>query len=119
MINLKRFGKFTEGRNRTLKVKLDSYYSKRIIFLSLRKVKSYKKFIFFSKDLNPEKQSIENECIQKRRALIGSGIKTKQQRIPNLTLQQEKDKTWVENPACDSELLVNLKSMQGLSKIET
>ena len=44
-------------------------------------------------------------------------MKTKQQRILNLTMQQEKDKAWVQNPTCDSELLVNPEINAGTLKV--
>ena len=52
--DLKRVGKFSEGKSRTLIVKIDSDYAKRLILLSLSKMKNYKMPIFISKELNPE-----------------------------------------------------------------
>ena len=51
--DIKRIGKFSKNKHRTL-VAIDSDYAKRIILLSLRKLKDYGKPVFISKELNPE-----------------------------------------------------------------
>ena len=51
--DLKRLGKYQEVKSRTLVVKIDSDYAKRLILLSLAKMKHYSKPVFISKELNP------------------------------------------------------------------
>ena len=63
----KKLGKFSEGKDQTLIAKIDSDYAKRLILLSLRKMKDYRTPVFISKELNPKEQKIENELLQKRR----------------------------------------------------
>ena len=94
--DLKRLGKFSEGKDRTLIAKIDSDYAKRLILLSLRKMKDYRTPVFISKELNPEEQKIENELLQKRREMLKNGINKNQIRIRNLKLQQNIDKKWVD-----------------------
>ena len=90
--DLKRVGNFSESKTRTLIVKLDSDYSKRLILLSLRKLKDYKIPVFISKELTISEQFIENALLQKRRELIMNGVQPKLLRLRNLVLQQEIDK---------------------------
>ena len=67
--DIKRPGKFSENKHRTLVVRIHSDYAKTLILLSLRKLKDHGKPVFISKDLNPEKQAEENEMLQMRRTL--------------------------------------------------
>ena len=62
MTDLKQLCKFSEGKDRTLIAKKDSDYAKRLILLSLRKMKVYRTPVFISKELNPEEQKIEINC---------------------------------------------------------
>ena len=64
---LKWLGKNQDGKSRTLVAKKDSDYAKRLIPLSLAKLKDYGKPVFISKKLNPSEQAIENEILQTRR----------------------------------------------------
>ena len=94
--DFKRLGKFSENKHRTLVVKIDSDYAKRLILLSLRKLKDYSKRVFISKELNPEEQAKENEMLQMRRTLINQGTSAKSLRIRDLVLQKLTDKNWVD-----------------------
>ena len=93
--DLKRIGKYTEGKNRTLIVNVDSKHAKRLILLSLRKLKTYTKSIYVSKELNPNEQILENNLLLKRRELIIAGTDPKKLRVRNLTLQKEENKKWI------------------------
>ena len=75
--DIKRLGKFSENKHRTLVVKIDSDYARGFILLSLRKLKDYGKPKFISKELNPEEQAKENEMLQMRRTLINQGTSAK------------------------------------------
>ena len=55
----KRQGKIVEERDRTLIVKIDSDYAKRLTLLSLGKMKEYKTPVFISKKLNSDEQVVE------------------------------------------------------------
>ena len=101
--DLKRLGKYTEGKNRTLVAKLDSDYAKRLILLSLRKMKEYDKQVFISKELTPDEQTKENNLLLKRRKLIGLGTSAKELRIRNLVLQKLIDKKWVDIDANEND----------------
>ena len=89
-------GNFSESKTRTLIVKLDSDYSKRLILLSLRKLKHYKIPVFISKELTIPEQFMEKALLQKCRELIMNVVQPKMLRLRNLVLQQEIDKKWVE-----------------------
>ena len=58
----KRLGNFSEGKHRTLIVKVDSGHAKRLILLSLRKLKDYVKPVFISKELDPEDKQTKTKC---------------------------------------------------------
>ena len=101
--DIKRLGKFSENKHRTLVVKIDSDYAKRLILLSLRKLKDYGKPVFISKELNPEEQAKENEMLQMRRTLRNQGTSAKSLRIRNLVLQKLTDKNWVDPDSNENE----------------
>ena len=67
---LKRIGKYTEGRNRTIVIKLDSQHAKSFILLSLSKLKTFSKPVYVSKELTLDEQELENKLLKQRRELI-------------------------------------------------
>ena len=75
--DLKRLGKYQEGKSRTLVAKKDSDYAKRLILLSLAKMKDYGKPVFISEELNPSEQAMENVILQTRRLVL----QTRQQKM--------------------------------------
>ena len=87
--DLKRLGKYQEGKSRTLVAEIDSDYAIRLILLSLAKMKDYGKPVFISKKLNPSEQAIKNEILETRREMIKTGTNLKKLRIRNLVLQIE------------------------------
>ena len=92
----KRLGKFSENKHRTLVVRIEGEYAKRLILLSLRKLKDYGKPVFISKESNPEEQAKENEMLQMRRTFINQGTSAKILRIRNLVPRKLTDKNWVD-----------------------
>ena len=93
---LKEWETFLKANLRALIVKLDSDYPKRLILLSLRKLKDYKIPVFISKELTISEQFIENALLQKRRELIMNGVQPNMLRLRILVLQQKIDITWSE-----------------------
>ena len=79
--DLRRLGSYeeakTSGKNRTIIVDLANPWQKRIIFLSLYKLKDYGKPVYISRELNPDEITIENELLKQRRDLINKGIACK------------------------------------------
>ena len=90
--DLKRVGNFAEGKTRTLILKLYSDYSKRLILLSLGKLKDYRIPVFISKELTLPEQFIENSLLHKRRKLIMNGVQPKILRLRNLVLKKSTKK---------------------------
>ena len=73
--DLKRLGKYEEGkRPRTAVVNLSNEWHKRLILMSLAKLKKYDKTLFVSKELNPSEFLIENKLLMKRRTMIEIGV---------------------------------------------
>ena len=66
--DLKRLGKYEEGkRPRTIVVNVSNEWQKRLILMSLAKLKNYDKTLFVSKELSPSAFLIENKLLMKRR----------------------------------------------------
>ena len=101
--DIKRQGKFSENKHRPLVVKIDNDYAKRLILLSLRKLKVYGKPAFISKELNPEEQAKEKEMLQMRKTLMNQGTSAKFLRVRNLVLQKLTDKNWVDLDSNENE----------------
>ena len=92
--DFKRQGKFSENKHRTLVVKIDIDYAKRLILLSLRKLKDYGQPVFFSKELNPEEQAKEDKMLQTD--IKKSRCKCQKSKNRNHVLQKLTDKNWVD-----------------------
>lgn len=77
---------------RTIIVKLKLPWHKRLILLSLSKLKTFKlKSIFVSRELTKTEADIEKKALAKRKSLIMNGIPRKELRIRNLILEQKMD----------------------------
>ena len=88
----KRVGKFDQSKTRTLVVKLVNEHHRRLILLSARKLASYTKEVYMSKELNPDEQKLENNALKLRRHLTqNENINSKDLRIRNLKLQKKND----------------------------
>ena len=86
---LKRLGKNEEGkRPRTIVVKVSNEWQKRLILMSLAKLKNYDKTLFVSKELSPSEFLIENKLLMKRRTMIDTGVSAKNLRLRDLVLYQ-------------------------------
>ena len=92
--DLKRLGKYQEGKSLTLVAKINSDNAKRLILLSLAKMKDYGKPAFISKELNPSERAIEKVIPQTRREMIKTGTNPQKLRIRNLLLQIEDNRKW-------------------------
>ena len=87
--DLKRLGKYEEGkRPRTIVVNVSNEWQKRLILMSLAKLKNYDKTVFVSKELSPSEFLIENKLLMKRRTMIETGVSAKNLRLRDLVLYQ-------------------------------
>ena len=69
--DLKRLGTKKEGkRPRTTVVNVSNEWQKRLILISLTKLKNYDKTLFVSNELSPRKFLIENKLRMKRQTMI-------------------------------------------------
>ena len=87
-MELKRIGKYTEGRNRTDVIKLGSQHAERFNLLSLSKLKTFSKPVYVSEELTPDEQELENKLLKQQRELINQNHDLKKLRIRNLVLQK-------------------------------
>ena len=96
--DLRRLGSYeeakTSGKNRPIIVDLANPWQKRIIFLSLYKLKGYGKPVYISRELNPDEITIENELLKQRRDLINKGTPAKDLRVNNLKLLRRDGLKW-------------------------
>ena len=90
--DLKRLGKYEEGkRPRTVVVKVSNELQKRLILMSLAKLKNYDKTLFVSKELSPIEFLIENKLLRKKRTMIEIGVSAKNLRLRDLVLLKIKN----------------------------
>ena len=79
---------------RPILVKLDHEYRRRVVLLSLAKLKTFDEFLVsIGPDLSPEQLKQEQKCLQERWELIQSGTDKKCIRIRNLKLQLKNAET--------------------------
>ena len=91
--DLRRLGNYDGKKDRTLIIKTTSEHHRRLILLSLYKLKTYSKQVYMSKELSPEDQKIENDALKLRRKMIENDYDKKRLRIRNLKLQQNTNET--------------------------
>ena len=94
--DLKRLGKFEEDNTkpRTIIVKLSNECQKRLILVSLSKLKNYDKTVYVSKELNPNELQAENKLLKQRRELIDNGTQPSNLRIRELKLYKFDGCNW-------------------------
>ena len=91
--DVRRLGNYDGKKDRTLIIKTTSEHQRRLILLSLYKLKTYSKKVYMSKELSPEDQKIENDYLKLRRKMIENEYDKKRLRIRNLKLQQNTNET--------------------------
>ena len=96
--DFKRLGKFEEdaSKPRTITVKLSNDWQKRLILVSLAKLKHYEKTVYVSKELSPNELLAENKLLKQRRELIDNGIPPRDLRIRELKLYKYEGSTCVQ-----------------------
>ena len=91
--DLKRLGKYEEGkRPRTIVVNVSIEWQKRLILMSLAKLKNYDKTLFVSKELSSSEFLIDNK-LMKRRTMIETGVSAKNLMLRDLFLYQYGEET--------------------------
>ena len=93
---IKRIGPYQEGRARTIVFTFANKFHRRLILLSISKLKEYNKLIFVSKELNAEEAKQERLILKKRREMIEAGILRKELKIRDLKLYKKDGDDWVE-----------------------
>ena len=100
----KRVGNYDQSKTRTLVVKLVNEHHRRLTLLSVRKLASYTKEVYMSKELNPDEQKLENNALKLRRHLIqNETVSSKDLRIRNLKLQKKENDQWQNVEIVDTE----------------
>ena len=73
----RRMGIFKDGRHRTFLATMPCMYDKRILLLSLSRLKRYNKTVYISKDYSLQEKEQLNNCLKKRKDLIDAGFPRK------------------------------------------
>ena len=92
---LKRIEKYTEGRNQYIVITLNSQHAKRLILLSLSKLKTFSNPVYASEELTPDEYELVNKLLTERRKFINQNNDPKKLYIPKLVLQKEINNEWV------------------------
>ena len=93
---IKRIGPYQEGRARTIVFTVANKFHRRLILLSIGKLKEYDKLIFVSKELNAEEAKQERLILKKRREKVEAGILRKELKIRDLKLYKKDGNDWIE-----------------------
>ena len=97
--NIRRAGNFDESRKnpRPIKITVPNALAKRLILLSVVKMKSYAtKKIYLSKELTPSELILERTSLSLRRRFLEKKVDAKDLRLRNLVLQRKIDDEWLE-----------------------
>ena len=94
----RRIGTYNENKDRTIIVKLSNDWNRKLLFLSLGKMRNYDKKVYLSRELSKEEQLLENDLLEKRREYIGSGLPRNKVKFQSLKLLHYDDQsnTWDE-----------------------
>ena len=102
--DFKRLGKFEDAsKPRTIIVKLSNDWQKRLILVSLAKLKHYEKTVYVSKELSPNELPAENKLLKQRRELIDNGFPPRDLCIRELKLYRYEGSTWVQAESNEKE----------------
>ena len=93
---IKRIGPYQEGKARTIVFTVANKFHRRLILLSISKLKEYDKLVFVSKEINAEEAKQERLILKKRREMIEAGILRKGLKIRDLKLYKKDGNDWVE-----------------------
>ena len=93
----RRIGTYNEIKDRTIIVKLSNDCNRKLLLLSLGKLRKYDKKVYLSRELSKEEQLLENDLLKKRREYIESGIPRNKVKVGNLKLLHYDDQsnTWI------------------------
>ena len=81
---IKRIGPYQEGRARTIVFTVANKFNRRLILLSISKLKEYNKLVFVIKEINAQEAKQERLIHKKRRELIEAGILRKELKTSDL-----------------------------------
>ena len=88
--DIRRVGKFEAGKIRPIITKVSNSFQRRIILLSLAKLKTYEKRVFINREYTKEEASLENKLLKARRDMIDKEkINPKDIRLRNFELQRK------------------------------
>ena len=86
---IKRIGPYQEGRAWTIVFTVAIKFHRRLILLTISKLKEYDKLVFVSKELNAEEAKQECLILKKRREKIEARILRKELKIRDLKLYKK------------------------------
>lgn len=95
--NCRRLGKYQADKTRTIIVDIDNEWNKRLLLMSLAKLRNYHIPVYISRELTREEQHIENGLLKRRKDLIDiDKVNRKELKIQNLKLMQLDNGIWKE-----------------------
>ena len=97
-MDVKRVGKANDKCGKPLIIDVDSVWHKRMILLSLVKMKSYPQSLFISRKPEALQRETENESLRKHRELLPNNYPRKDLLMRIFRLYQKKDGQWIEAP---------------------
>ena len=94
----RRIGTYNENKDRTIIVKLSNDWNRKLLLLSLGRLRNYDKKVYLSRELPKEEQLLEKDLLKKRREYIESGIPRNKVKVQHLKLLHYDDQsnTWDE-----------------------
>ena len=90
-----RLGKYEVNKARTILVKIPNPYQRRMILLSARKLQTYGKPVFISRQLSKEEAEQENQALIKRRELLRQRMDPRDLRVRDGALYKRVDRKWI------------------------
>ena len=94
----RRLGTYKVNKCRPILIKLANSWDKRILLMSLSKLRNYNKKVYISKELTPQEVQIENKLLKRRLELLQTGnINRNEIKIQNLKRFRKVNNDWVED----------------------
>lgn len=94
--DINRMGKFENGKSRTVLLRVQNPWEKRLILSSAAKLKNFRIPIYISRELSHSEHEIEKILLKKRKDLIDEGADRKDLSIRQMKLFRKIDTEWKE-----------------------
>ena len=96
IVDVKMVGKPNDKRARQLIFDVDSVWHKRILLLSLMKMKSYSQILLIPREPNSVEHKTENESLKKLREMLLNNYPKENLQMRNFKLYKKEEGQWIE-----------------------